>query len=657
MNTTMATAFEPVHERVQTSTADVRDYQIPADFPSEKAVSMNTTMATAFEPVQTSTADVRDYQIPDDFSTEKAVSMNTPMARASTFEPVQTSTVDVRDHQIPADFSSEKAVSMNTTMASTFEAVQTSTVDVRGYQIPADFSSENAVPMNTTMATAFEPVQTSTVDVGDYQIPAVPAKSLANSTMERKNNPLRGSERIRQETENENTLQTQSAVSDKSIQLETPQTDAKPKVENPKPSASSVAKQTVVEKPVRTGNTDSKEATDMLRRPVPPPSEVNEAPRAALPNGDVVTKAANPPVTKEEQPQKEMEKRQIDQRKPSSRTNNTEISEGPHLPPPVAQPPLSKLSDAEDKRKPENEIVSAGKESQRVEETVQQQSQSDQRRRGIDGEANLTSDETNPEESVALGGLGAENKKLLEELAKAKEQISELQRRTSLNEQQSDSTREQLLINFHEKEARLLQATTEEHQQELFRMEQKMQSEIHSITEQLARDRKQFVQQQENYKVTIDQSQSRAEQAENELKKYQKKQENQLTQSQQREERSIRMAEDKVAQTMAMLDERDEQVSNLKKLMRDLESKMNENQEGVEEAEDEVEELQTENESLQELIDTLELECKGLKAHVAELETDGEKFGGMQVSLCLDNAANRTIEEALTNLVNSQRWS
>jgi hypothetical protein len=512
------------------------------------------------------------------------------------------------------------------------------TVDFKG-----DVSSEKAVSMNTTMATTFEPVQTSTVDVRDYQIPAVPAKSLTNSTMKRKDNPLRGSERIRQGTENETTLQTQNAVSDKSIQLETPQIDAKPEAEKPKPSATSVAKQTVVEKPVRTGNTDSKQATDMLRRPVPPPFKVNEAPGAALPKGAVVTKAANPSVPKKKQPEKEMEKRQIDQRKPSSRTNSTEISKGPQLPPPVVQPPLTKIPDAEDKRNPKNETVSAGKETQRVEATVQQQSQSDQKRRGIDGEANLTSDGTNIEKSVALGGLRTEHKKLLEELAKAKEQISELQQRTSLNEQQSDSTREQLLINFHEKEARLLQATTEEHQQELLRMEQKMQSEIHSKTEQLARDRKQFVQQQENYRVTIDQSQSRAEQAENELKKYQKKQENQFTQSQQREERSIRMAEDKVAQTMAMLDERDEQLSNLKKVIRDLESKMNENQEGAEEAEEEVEELQTENESLQELIDTLEHECKGLKAHVAELETDGEKLGGMQVSLCLDNAGNRTI--------------
>ena len=86
---------------------------------------------------------------------------------------------------------------------------------------------------------------------------------------------------------------------------------------------------------------------------------------------------------------------------------------------------------------------------------------------------------------------------------------------------------------------------------------------------------------------------------------------------------------------MARLDERNQEVSKLKKLIRTLESKMNEHQEGAEETEEEVEELQTENETLQEHIDSLEGECADLKSHIADLEANAQKFGGMQVSSLL----------------------
>ena len=188
------------------------------------------------------------------------------------------------------------------------------------------------------------------------------------------------------------------------------------------------------------------------------------------------------------------------------------------------------------------------------------------------------------------------------------------------------------MVEFQEKEVRVLQATSEEHHQEMLQLEQSLKSEIHSLTEKMANDRNEFVREQERYRDLIDQSESRAEKAETDLKKLKKRQENELSQFQQREERTVMMAEDKVAQTMARLDERNSEIAKLKNLIRTLESKMNEHQEGAEEAEEEVQELETENETLQEHIETLESECEDLKSHIKVLEANASKFGGMQVS-------------------------
>lgn len=52
--------------------------------------------------------------------------------------------------------------------------------------------------------------------------------------------------------------------------------------------------------------------------------------------------------------------------------------------------------------------------------------------------------------------------------------------------------------------------------------------------------------------------------------------ENEISQLQQCEERALSKADDRVAQTLAVLDERNDEISHLKTLIRDMESKVNE---------------------------------------------------------------------------------
>ncbi|CAJ1934190.1 unnamed protein product [Cylindrotheca closterium] len=223
-------------------------------------------------------------------------------------------------------------------------------------------------------------------------------------------------------------------------------------------------------------------------------------------------------------------------------------------------------------------------------------------------------------------GLAMENKRLMEELNKAQEKIAELQERASQDEKHVNSAREELMVAFQEKEARLLRATTEEHHQEIMRIEQERQLEMHSLNEQIAKVRTQLVTQQTKFKAIIEESDARAERAEANLAASQKAHEGQLVQHQKREERSVRSAEDKVAHTLALLDERNDQIADLKELLRDLESKMTKHQEGEEEAEAEADELQDH-------VDELEHECEELKVRVAQLEEEAEKYSGMQMEL------------------------
>lgn len=221
-------------------------------------------------------------------------------------------------------------------------------------------------------------------------------------------------------------------------------------------------------------------------------------------------------------------------------------------------------------------------------------------------------------------GLIEENQKLLEELKKAQNEIAQLQTRASRYDKEASESKEQLMVAFQEKEARLLQATTEEHRQEMMRIEQARQLEIRSLNAQIAKDRTQLLTQQAKYKAMIEEGEARAERAEANLVNTQQAHEKQLLQYQKKEERSIRSAEDKVAHTLALLDERNGQIADLKKLVRDLESKMTKHQEGEEEAEAEADELQDH-------VDELEHECEELKLRVSQLEEEAEKYSRMQV--------------------------
>jgi chromosome segregation ATPase len=216
----------------------------------------------------------------------------------------------------------------------------------------------------------------------------------------------------------------------------------------------------------------------------------------------------------------------------------------------------------------------------------------------------------------------------------------------------ADAEREELISQFQDKEARLLQATSEESQNQTLYLEQEFNAKIQTLEETLSKERVEMKDEIEEYKRLLRESHAKLDQAESQLQATIKRFEKDTAQSQQREERAVRKADDRLAQTMALLDERNEEVSHLKTIIRDMESKVNEHEEGVEEAEEELDELQHENDSLRATIEKLEKESKRLKDKVATLESNSENLIGLQMELTMvkeDLARERTKNQSVVD--------
>mmetsp|Transcript_56626 Transcript_56626/g.137540 ORF Transcript_56626/g.137540 Transcript_56626/m.137540 type:complete len:928 (-) Transcript_56626:2169-4952(-) len=234
----------------------------------------------------------------------------------------------------------------------------------------------------------------------------------------------------------------------------------------------------------------------------------------------------------------------------------------------------------------------------------------------IDPVIRSTKTPTVPEPSQTSSSSNTTDQKFLE----LRKQCENLQTMVQSREKEMSALRDQMekeklkakkenddmLIKFQEKEYRLLQATSEESRVEL-----------------------------DQYKKLLNDSETRADRSEQQLKVLQMKFENELAQSQQREHRATQKSDDRVAQSMAVLDERNDEIAHLKKLIRDMESKVNEHQEGAEEAEEEVEELHEENESLRKTIERLETEKEQLKTKVGSLEADSDRLAELQINLTM----------------------
>jgi len=244
------------------------------------------------------------------------------------------------------------------------------------------------------------------------------------------------------------------------------------------------------------------------------------------------------------------------------------------------------------------------------------------------------------------------------QLQAAKQEIEALRNQARRDKEKAKSEREDLISQFHSKETRLLQATSEENQNQTLLLEQEYSAKIQNLQDSLLNERKASQEEQAEYKRLLRESYSNVDRMEKQLKNVVDKHEMEVTQVQQREERALRKVDDRMAQTMAVLDERDEEIKKLKKSIKTMQSKVNEHQEGEEEAEEELEELHQENDSLRETIEKLELEKNNFKDQVAKLKSGSEELPGLQMELTMlkeERNRERTKNQAVMDSAISSR--
>jgi hypothetical protein len=218
--------------------------------------------------------------------------------------------------------------------------------------------------------------------------------------------------------------------------------------------------------------------------------------------------------------------------------------------------------------------------------------------------------------------------------AEAKIQVLEHSASLSKLERTNDERNQldKLRIEFQEKEARLMAAAAEDHEQELRFLKSDMEVKVQSLQQQMAQERDVFEREREYFEQLVSEANARAEQAERQFQRDRAKHETAAAQYQKQHDRELQIRAEKLAESMALLDEREDQVSKLKVMVQTLQSKLSEHAEGTQLAEDEVDELHHENEALQHAVEKLEEKCKDLQRKNAELQSDSNKLSEQRVS-------------------------
>lgn len=227
-------------------------------------------------------------------------------------------------------------------------------------------------------------------------------------------------------------------------------------------------------------------------------------------------------------------------------------------------------------------------------------------------------------------------RQLIQSEAKVKEleQTNQSTVTTTTNNGEANPTNidlDQLKHSFLEKEARVLQAANEEHEQELNTLRSQMEEKILSLQRQQATDRNQFQADHDRMQARLNEADHRVEELQEAVQVEQMRNESLSNANEQQHVRTLRVTQDKLAQAMAQLDDRNDQVNSLKQMIVQMESKMNEHHEGAQEAEDEMDELHTENEQLHDAVEKLEAECHRLRNKASSLEADSDKMVHLRV--------------------------
>jgi chromosome segregation ATPase len=242
----------------------------------------------------------------------------------------------------------------------------------------------------------------------------------------------------------------------------------------------------------------------------------------------------------------------------------------------------------------------------------------------------------NNKQFEAMQVLELKCKELQAKLINAESRIAELQEKeaqsvSNHHHQSTNNEYEALMIQFQEKETRLLQAANEEHQNEIKNVRYEMNQQILALQQQLLDERNAFGKERDQLESKLEEYHDTVEKFQSQSRVDQETTEKTVDQMQQQHLRALRKVEDKLAYTVASLEERDNDTKRYKERIKQLESKLSEQNKGVNEVEEEVNELHNENEILHDHIERLQAEAVELRNTISKLEGDSEKLVHLKV--------------------------
>ena len=239
--------------------------------------------------------------------------------------------------------------------------------------------------------------------------------------------------------------------------------------------------------------------------------------------------------------------------------------------------------------------------------------------------------------SMRVANLEQRCKTLERQLENAEQHIVAMQLETAKRMDEDDQWRQEILLKAKQDQARLLEASSEaviqDHQQEMINLRQSLEKENLKLRDQLQEENAAKNLQILKLERQLDEVEAKAKATASEMQNALVLQNASSTQLQQRQQHSARLAEDKLALTLALLDDKGEEVENLKTVIKELKATVMKNQEGSHAIKMELEELRKENEILHHNIEVTEEEQEELQKQLEHLEGHELRSSKLQLEL------------------------
>lgn len=284
---------------------------------------------------------------------------------------------------------------------------------------------------------------------------------------------------------------------------------------------------------------------------------------------------------------------------------------------------------AEQAKQAELEIQHQSRESERLQRLAQDQNRQLQRLQAEADESQtmlISIEKERTQLQTSNEELRATCDQLQSDLHRAAETISGLRESVADQEEKERIRWEHEAKRVVEEESSILASAKCDMEKQLSQLRDSMGSQIKALEQELAEERKSSTDLQHELQERLEEATLRLSTCEIEAADVLHKKEAKAL-------KKIQASEKAAEKSMVLLEQKDEEVGNLKQIIADLKETMRKNKIEEDEAEEEMDELHHENEELQSQLESLRKENASIKDRLASMSEDSEKLGGLKMEL------------------------